>query len=113
MGRFWSVICLGKGFVTKIEGALGLRMALMQAFMISEEMKCVTDILLAAGYKKIDPFHYEWIVFESPNYDWVTISPLGLNDDPRSAWRVHSHDEIARRFVREACISVRGTDNVI
>ena len=113
MGTFWKVICLGKDFVTNIEGSLGLRLALMHSSTISEEVSCVTDILLAAGYKKIDPLHHEWVVFESPVYDWVTISPVGINSDPRSSWCVYSHDEIAKRFVREVCISVRGADNVI
>ena len=112
-GSHWRVKCQDRIFIVKTPGVLGLRLALVQALTVSEEVACVTDILLAAGYTKLDPLHFEWRVFMSPDGYWVSISPGGENDDPRCGWRVGAHDESVRSFVREVCMGVKGFDNVI
>lgn len=112
-GTHWRVKCQDRIFIVKTPGAPGLRLALAQALTVSEEVACVTDILLAAGYTKLDPLHFEWRVFMSPDGYWVSISPGGENDDPRCGWRVGAQDESVRRFVREVCMGVKGFDNVI
>ena len=112
-GRFWRVEILGEDFIVKISGTPGFRLAFVQALRLSEEMQWVTDALMAAGYKRVDPLHYEWVIFESPDYNWVSISPMGENSDPRGEWGVYSHSDSVRRFVREVCMSARGVDNVI
>lgn len=112
-GGFWRVQILGKDFVVKIPGTPGFRIAFVQALNLSEEVQAVIDVLLAAGYRRLDPLHHEWFIFESPNYDWVSISPVGANSDPRGDWSVYSQNDSVRRFVREACYNVKGYDSVI
>ena len=112
-GTHWCVKCQNRIFTVKTPGALGLRLALAQALTISEEVACLIDILWAAGYTKLDPLHFEWKVFMSPDGHWASISPGGENGDPRCGWRVGSCDESVRLFVREACMAVKGVDNVI
>lgn len=112
-GSFWRVQILGKDFVVEIPGTNGFRVAFVQALTLSEEMQAVIDALLAAGYRALDPLHHEWVIFESPNYDWVSISPVGMNSDPRGDWSVYSQNDSVRRFVREVCYNVKGYDSVI
>jgi hypothetical protein len=94
---FWRVKILGKDFIVKIPGTPGFRIAFVQALRLSEEMQAVTDALMDAGYRKVDPLHYEWVIFESPDYNWVSISPTGANSDPRGEWGVYSHSDSVRR----------------
>jgi len=112
-GSFWRVRMLGKDFVVKIPGTPGFRLAFTQALRLSEEMQVVVDALVAAGYRMLDPLHNEWVVFESPDYSWVSISPVGMNSDPRGDWSVYSHNDSVRRFVREVCSKVKGYDSVV
>lgn len=112
-GKYWCAHILGRDFVVEVPGALGFRLALVQALALSEEVHSVIDVLVAAGYRRMDPLHYEWLVFESPDYSWVSISPIGANSDPRGEWGVYSNNDSVRRFVREVCMDARGVDNVI
>jgi hypothetical protein len=112
-GKYWDIFCQGKSFVVKVPGTSGLRLGLMQALTVSEEIKEVRDALLKAGYKIMDPLYSEWLVFYSPNAHFVSISPMTVNSDPRGLWGVYSHNDVERRFVREVCMDVRGCDNVI
>lgn len=112
-GKYWRVCILGKDFVVKVPGTPGFRVAFVQALCLSEEVQSVIDVLLAAGYRRMDPLYYEWLIFESPDYSWVSISPIGANSDPRGEWGVYSNNDSVRRFVREVCMDVRGVDNVI
>ena len=113
MGKYWQVLCKGRDFVVKTPGVLGLRLGLMQALTMSEEVAAVIEILLESGYKKVDPLYSEWLVFCSPNAECVSISTATMNNDPRGLWSVYSHNDSVKRYVREVCMSVRGFDNVI
>lgn len=113
LGKYWDISCQGKSFTVKTPGTNGLRLGIMQALTLSEEIKEVRDALLKAGYKIIDPLHSEWLVFYSPSAHFVSISPMTANNDPRGLWGVYSHNDVERRFVREICMGVRGVDNVI
>lgn len=112
-GEYWRVDILGRDFVVEVPGTFGFRLAFVQALTLSEEVQSVIDEFVAAGYRRLDPLHYEWLIFESPDHSWVSISPMGANSDPRGEWGVYSQNDSVRRFVREICMNVRGVDNVI
>lgn len=113
MGKYWRTEVVRKSFITHEPGALGLRLSIIQALHVTEEVAAVTDILRSAGYTELDPLHSEWLIFVGPAAHHVCISPMSVNDDPRGLWGVYSHIEDIRRYVRDVCERVRGVDNVI